>query len=77
MIEREWLIDWVQDRSQNVEVTADINLLYSNTIDSFGFIELIEEIERVFNVQFAEDDFMNQDAFTIDALSALIMEKRR
>ena len=50
MNEKDWLLDWLLQRNPDVDVHAGQNLLYNGLIDSFGFIELIEAIEKNFGV---------------------------
>ena len=77
MTEKDWLIRWVFERDSGLKINGDINLLYSGAVDSFVFIELVQAIEENFNIRFVEDDFTNQENFTIDSLAALISKKRK
>ena len=75
--EKNWLIRWVFERDSGIQINGNFNLLYSGAVDSFGFIELVQAIEENFNIRFVEDDFTNQENFTIDSLAALISKKRK
>ena len=77
MTEKDWLIRWVFERDSSLKINGNINLLYSGAVDSFGFMELVQAIEENFNIRFVEDDFTNQENFTIDSLAALISKKRK
>jgi len=71
----EWLTAWFDRRSPLVELTPETNFFTADAIDSFGVIELIEEIEEQFSVTFVQEDFQDPRFVTIQGLAELIMEK--
>lgn len=49
---------------------------FDEGIDSYAFMELINELEQKYNIEFSNDDFANDDFFSINGLAAIIEEKR-
>ncbi len=45
-------------------------------LDSYSFMELVAELEQKYNIEFSNDDFANEDFFSINGLAAIIEEKR-
>ncbi len=72
---RPWLSEWLSNRNLNVDLAADDNFFDKGALDSFGVIELIEDIEDKFDIIFDETDFQDRRFPTIGGLSELIAEK--
>lgn len=70
-----WLLDWFRHRSPGVELAPDANFFNAGAIDSFGVIELIEDVETTFAVRFTQDDFQDRRFSSAAGLSALLREK--
>lgn len=75
MLANEWLRRWFSERSPDVELSADDNYYERKAIDSFGIIELIEEVEDRFHIDFSDHDFLDHRFSTIAGLSTMISEK--
>lgn len=73
-----WLLDWFKRRSpvpgEDAEQQIRLNYYDEGLIDSFGVIELINEIEEHFGIEFSEDNFQDRRFPTIEGLSNLIIE---
>ena len=70
-----WLFNWFNERAPQVQLTADDNYFDAGAIDSFGIIELIEEMESTFEVRFSQDDFQDRRFPTISGLKEIITGK--
>jgi acyl carrier protein len=46
-------------------------------LDSYGFVELISEIENYFNIRFTEDDFMEDNFHSIKTIVALMAIRKK
>lgn len=69
-----WITQWFETSSgENIDIEE--NFFEAGLIDSFGVIELIEEIENEFNIKFDQIDFQNRDFPTISGLSLIIEDK--
>jgi acyl carrier protein len=71
-----WLKDWFAARMPDIELTPDQNYFDAGAIDSFGAIELIEEIEDRFAIQLTEQDFQNRDFVTLGGLAGIIRARQ-
>ena len=67
---QKWFVD-------TYRLTVDINDRYidSGLIDSFDIINLVIYIESFYNIKFSSDDFQDSRFFTINGLSALILDR--
>ena len=70
-----WLFEWFRRRAPKIELAGDDNYFNAGAIDSFGVIELIEDIEQSFAVRFTQDDFQDRRFSSVAGLSALLAEK--
>jgi len=70
-----WLIDWFARHASCGTLSSEENYFTAGAIDSFGVIELIEDMEQVFSVRFHQDDFQDQRFTSIDGLAAMLTEK--
>lgn len=70
-----WLVDWFARRAPNSTLEPEDNYFTAGAIDSFGVIELIEDVEQTFSVRFTQDDFQDQRFTNIRGLAAMLKEK--
>jgi D-alanine--poly(phosphoribitol) ligase subunit 2 len=75
MLANEWLRQWFSERSPDVQLSSDDNYYEKKAIDSFGIIELIEEVEDSFQIDFSDHDFQDHRFSTIGGLANMISEK--
>jgi acyl carrier protein len=68
-----WLQDWFASRG--AKVARDQNYFDANAIDSFGVIEMIEEIEDHFKLKFRQHDFQDRRFATVAGLAEIINER--
>ena len=78
-MKKEFVIDWFSENStmsrKEIENDTSINYLEQGLIDSFAFLELISTCEEKFKIEFSDDDFQNDDIFTIEGLIRIIEKK--
>jgi D-alanine--poly(phosphoribitol) ligase subunit 2 len=67
-----WLADWFQHREPLITLSPEANYFVAGAIDSFGVIELIEEIEQTFSVKFTQEEFQDPRFVSIQGLAELI-----
>lgn len=70
-----WLLDWFKNRTPHIELNPDENYFDAGVIDSFGVIELIEELENTYAVSFTQDDFLDRRFSSVSGLTELLTEK--
>jgi acyl carrier protein len=70
-----WLFNWFAQHAPQVRLGVDDNYFEAGAIDSFGVIELIEDVEQAFEVRFSQDDFQDRRLPTILGLAAILAEK--
>jgi kynurenine formamidase/acyl carrier protein len=70
-----WLLEWFRKRAPHIELMSDDNYFTAGAIDSLGVIELIEDIEHSFDVQFTQDDFQDRRFSVVSGLSEMLKEK--
>ncbi len=68
----DWLLAWIKSRNPGVELNKDENYFELGLIDSYGLIELIEDIERQLNIKLKQDDLTNPQFFTISGLAKIL-----
>ena len=73
-----WIIEWFVkagslDR-QKVENSMDKNYIENGLIDSFGFIQLIADVEDTFDLSFEDKDFADETLLTISGICKKIQE---
>lgn len=71
---RRWLVGWLEQRGRNVPQSANVNFVSSGILDSFGVIELIEETETQFSIQFGQEQFQDMRFQYIEGLAEIINE---
>lgn len=74
----DWLLTWFGKRDGALEGNRELqratNYFQSGLIDSFGVIELIEDVESEFGIQFTEQHFQDRRFATIGGLAEIICE---
>lgn len=70
-----WLFEWFRKRAPQVELAPDDNYFNAGAIDSFGVIELIEDMEQAFAIRFSQGDFQDRRFSSVAGLTALLAEK--
>jgi len=71
-----WLQAWFANRVPEAVVAESENFFEREAIDSFGVIELIEDIETQFGIRFSNEHFQDRRFPTIDGLALIIEELR-
>ena len=71
----QWVRGWFTERAPEMELNRDDNYFEKGAIDSFGVIELIEEMESHFSVRFTEQDFQDRRFATLSGLVEILREK--
>ena len=72
----DWLFDWFAHNAPQVQLSAEDNYFEAGAIDSFGVIELIEDMEKAFEVRFSEYDFQDRRFSSISGLGAILAGKK-
>ena len=70
----DWLKAWFSQESQLPENVEEKNYFEACLIDSFTVIELIEAVEKEFNIRFQESNFQDRRFATIQGLAEIIEE---
>lgn len=76
------LNELIQQLKEIIEKKCGINInnydsnYFDEGLDSYSFMELIAELEQKYNIEFSNDDFANEDFFSINGLAVIIEEKR-
>lgn len=65
------LVHWIRER-QGIIIDVDMDLFDSGTLDSFGFIEMIEMIEDTFATSLQLDGLTAPDARTVAGLARML-----
>lgn len=73
-----WLSDWFAERNPDRDspLAPTENYYDAGLVDSFGIIELIEEIEKKYDIMFDDDEFTQPAFMTIEGLAKLVQQKR-
>ena len=76
---RKWIINWFVKNgnmnSEEVESKFDCNYIETGMIDSFGFIQLVADIEEQLEITLTDDDFGNDKIFVISDLVQIIQDR--
>ncbi len=76
---KKWLIEWFHNNSsvdtEKISEMASENYFTVGLVDSFGFINLLSDIEEKFGATFSNDDFLDRSFATLDGLSKMIIKK--
>jgi acyl carrier protein len=57
------------------EVSHDTNLLETGFVDSYGLIELIQQLESTYGIEFSAEDMVTSDVVTARGISRIVAEK--
>ncbi len=68
-----WLQDWFAGRG--ARPGREENYFDAGHLDSFGVIELIEEVERHFAMRFGERDFQDRRFSSVAGLAEIVHER--
>lgn len=75
----EWMINWFVSYSKmtekQVQENMNKNYVEEGLVDSFGFIQLMSDIENEFRVEFSDDDFEKGDILILNDLIEIIGER--
>lgn len=78
-MKKEFIINWFSGNStmsrKEIENNMSINYFEEGLVDSFTFMELITACEENFDIQFSNEDFQNDDIFTIQGLVQILEKK--
>lgn len=78
---KEWIINWFVENGnierEVVENSMENNYIEAGLIDSFGFIQLVSDVEEGFGISFGDDDFANENIFVIGGLIQIIEDRVR
>ena len=72
----EWLYEWFSKRNPDVNISKDTDYFNQNLIDSLGIIELVEDLEANFKIQFISNDFQDRRFSSIKGLAEIMSEKK-
>ena len=73
-----WITEWFVSNAnyeKELQKKNRINYIENGLIDSFGFIQLIADIEEEFGFSFSDEDFEKEETFFIEGLIQVIEEK--
>ena len=70
----EWLLSYFSARAELPPGVESLNYFELGLIDSFGVIELIDEMEREFDFQFEQSHFQDRRFSTINGLTEIVSE---
>lgn len=77
---KEWIIDWFKAHSsENEDVIIQSlkeNYMEMGLIDSFGFVQMLSDIDDEFDVMFVNEDFLNPEFQNIEGLAKMINERK-
>ena len=74
---KNWLKCWFAQKGSLPETAEDENYFQIGLIDSFGVIELIEELETTFSITFTEAHFQDRRFVTMKGLAEIIQEIKK
>jgi acyl carrier protein len=79
--EEVWLVDWFRGRNETlvstpIEQIVTADYFESQFVDSFGVIQLIEDVEQRFKLRFDERDFQDRRFSTVVGLAEIIRIRR-
>lgn len=77
---KEWIIDWFKTHSSEsadvIEQAIKENYMEIGLIDSFGFVQMLSDIDDEFDVMFVNEDFLNPEFQTIEGIAKMIDERK-
>ncbi len=68
----QWILTWFESRNPGVPIEPDVDFYSARLIDSFGIIELIDEAEEHFSLQFLDSDFQKPEFRTVSGMARTI-----
>ena len=75
-----WLFDWFEKntfaKKDEISKNLEKNYFDSGWLDSFKFIELINDVEQEFQILFSNDEFQNRKFSSINGLTEIIKRKK-
>ena len=74
-----WLKNWFEENSGQKMLEQgflEVDYFQQGYVDSIGFIELIDDIEENYKIEFSNKDFQQRSFSTIQGMVALIEGKR-
>jgi acyl carrier protein len=71
-----WLVEWFRHREPLITLAPEANFFVAGAIDSFGVIELIEEVEDAFAVKFTQEEFQDPRFISIQGVAELLERKK-
>ena len=66
------IIDIVKDVTEKDDVTADANLLDTESLDSMGIATVITKIEEAYNIELDVEDITMENFLTVNAIASLV-----
>lgn len=70
-----WIMNWFKRRNTDRTINVETDFYKDGLVDSFGIIELIEELEDHFSIRFDDSDFKLSSFRTIQGLVQMIDQK--
>lgn len=59
------------------DITEDTNLFTAGLIDSFGFIELTNFLEREYNIKYASEELLSNSFTTLNKIIDTVVRKQQ
>lgn len=72
---KDWIVKWFKERNPGITIDSTVDFYKARLVDSFGIIELIEELEDYFSIHFDDSDFKLPSFRTIQGLAQMINQK--
>lgn len=72
--QKKWIMKWFQERSAPPAEFADQNYFELGLIDSFGVIELIDDLEAEFRIKFRQTHIQDRRFATVSGLAEIVAE---
>lgn len=76
-----WMIEWFikngNNERQMIEDNLNNNYVEVGLVDSFGFIQLIADVEEEFKISFNDSDFVDEKLFTIQGMCERVLERAK
>ena len=69
------IISEIADEPVEGEITRDSDLLVSGCLDSFGFVQLLMELEQTFDLLISEDDQLDPRLRSVSGLVSFVQQK--
>ena len=77
---KSWFFDWFEKntlaKKDEISKNLDENYFDNGWLDSFKFIELINDVEQEFQILFSNDEFQNRKFSSINGLTEIIKRKK-